>query len=889
MLLQFTVNFSTLPGQNLFICGNIELLGSNKDYSALPMFYLDSQHWRIEFEIQEKQIEVLEYYFVLKDDNKNLLRREWRTRKLEIKKLKQYKHLHITDIWSSVDSPVNCFETSFFENIYTKPFSKEPPFIKCTHKFKVKAPLLQKDESIVMVGDIPALGNWKTSEGILLDHINKDNFEASLNLADFDGYFQYKYVVIDKNTKSFKKFEIGENRFFNGLTIDNQLTIKDDEFFHYDVSDYWRGTGVAVPVFSLRSNDSLGVGEFLDLKLMADWVKKVNIKIIQILPINDTTANNDKFDTYPYAGITVFGLHPQYIKISEIPYKISKKTKDELEKNCKHFNSFPTIQYEEVMALKWKYLKQIFEENQNEIENDTEFNNFIEKNKNWLLPYATFCINRDKYGTPDFTKWENHKEFEIKEIEEYASGNPLFNLQYFVQYQLHLQLLDAVKYLRSQGISLKGDIPIGIYRHSCDAWVYPELFNLEMQAGAPPDSFAIKGQNWGFPTYNWEKMKEDGFRWWKDRFTHMSNYFDAYRIDHILGFFRIWQIPMDAVQGILGYFEPAIPIYKHEFWQREINFEYFRYCKPFITDDILWRFFGDDMHWMKGVFFDYYFDRFHFKHEFNTQRKLSDHFKLNEYEDKIKNGLLDLLTNFLMIEAENSNQNEFHPRINFFETLSYQYLDDETKRKLADLYNDYFYKRQNDFWEQKGMEKLPAIRRATNMLICGEDLGMVPECVPKVMKELSILSLEVQRMPKDPKTMFFHPDDAPYLSVVSPSSHDTSTLRGWWEEDADVRQRFYNNILGNWGEAPSIMTSDILKQIFIQHLYSKAMLVIFPLQDYLGLDDELKNPDVDSERINIPAKIPHFWNYRMHLNLENLVSQDEFNNRIKVMIINSGR
>jgi 4-alpha-glucanotransferase len=498
-------------------------------------------------------------------------------------------------------------------------------------------------------------------------------------------------------------------------------------------------------------------------------------------------------------------------------------------------------------------------------------------------------VKRNDNGTPDFSKWKDMRKYNKKKADQFASGNEEVRLHYFVQYHLHCQLSDAVEYLHQNEVVLKGDIPIGIYRHSCDAWVEPELYNMDMQAGAPPDAFAIKGQNWGFPTYNWEKMESNDFEWWKQRFQQMSQYFDSFRIDHILGFFRIWQIPMDAVEGIMGSFMPAMPIHINEFRQRGIHFDYNRYCKPFITDEILWNMFGEKMHFIKEQFLEYSYERFFFKPEYDTQRKIQDYINQSGGDDQLKFSLFDLISNVLFFEVAGSDQTEFHPRYGLGDTMSFRYLDDRTKKQLYKLYDDYFYKRQDKFWEDIGMRRLPAIKRATNMLICGEDLGMVPDCVPVVMKRLGILSLEVQRMPKNPKVSFFHPFDAEYLSVVSPSSHDTSTLRGWWEEDAPVRQEFYNHILGEWGEAPAIMSADIVEKIIDQHFYSRAMLAIFPVQDYLGISEKLRHPDVNAERINIPSKIPHFWNYRMHIYIEDLLKEDQFNNELLNMVKRSGR
>jgi 4-alpha-glucanotransferase len=134
-------------------------------------------------------------------------------------------------------------------------------------------------------------------------------------------------------------------------------------------------------------------------------------------------------------------------------------------------------------------------------------------------------------------------------------------VNYFIQYHLHVQLSEAASYAHAHGVVLKGDIPIGVNRNSVDTWVSPELFHMQMQAGAPPDMFSVKGQNWELPTYDWDEMERTGFDWWKKRFSQMSNYFDTFRIDHILGFFRIWQIPIQQVEGIMGYLNPSIPIY----------------------------------------------------------------------------------------------------------------------------------------------------------------------------------------------------------------------------------------------------------------------------------------------------------------------------------------
>jgi 4-alpha-glucanotransferase len=443
-------------------------------------------------------------------------------------------------------------------------------------------------------------------------------------------------------------------------------------------------------------------------------------------------------------------------------------------------------------------------------------------------------------------------------------------------------------YAHKQKIILKGDIPIGVARYGADTWVEPSLFNMNEQAGAPPDDFAVKGQNWGFPTYNWEEMSKDKYKWWRRRFDQMSNYFDAFRIDHILGFFRIWSIPMDGVEGVMGRFVPAIPVDISEFYSRNISFNHDRYCKPYITANIIEDIFKERAEEVKEKFLDESEGGYELKVFVNTQRKVADYFA-DQPDEFLKKGLFSLISNVILFEEEDSNAQKFHFRISLDKTSSFFQLDNYTKSVLWPLYIDYFYYRQNDFWKKEAMQKLPSLKRNTKMLVCGEDLGMVPPCVPDVMNQLGILGLEIERMPKSPGKEFFHPDDAPYLSVVMPSTHDMSTIREWWEENPEQTQRFYNYMLGQYGEAPKTCEDWISKKIILQHLYSPAMWSVFQLADLLSMNEKLRVEDPHEERINIPADPDHYWHYRMNMNMEDLLKEKEFNAGLKNYIKESGR
>ncbi|MDO5615184.1 MAG: 4-alpha-glucanotransferase, partial [Cruoricaptor ignavus] len=763
---------------------------------------------------------------------------------------------------------------------------------KHTHLFRIEAPIYNPDWRIVLLGSSAALGNWEYLKTVPMKQTSFGVWEIAVEISE-NTFIKYKYGVMNEATGEVFDIEYGNDRWALPNTDKQILNVQADHFFRFKAYELYHSAGVAIPVFSLRSEQGFGVGEFSDIKNLADWAKSANLGIIQILPINDTTANYSWTDSYPYAAISVYALHPQYLSIDNLEYALPKKLVEEYKKKKAELNALDLIDYEQMISGKWKFVKAVFDEHKDKILKDKNFKKFIKENENWLLPYAAFCVQRDKYKTPNFNDWKTHKKYIAGKLapmfaEKHRDYKTVM-LHAWVQYQLHLQLKNAIDYTHELGISIKGDLPIGIYRHSVEAWTEPELFGMDFQAGAPPDQFTDLGQNWEFPTYNWEAMKADGYQWWKNRFKALEQYFDAMRIDHILGFFRIWRMPISATQGILGYFYPAVPIREEEFWARNIPFNFDRYCKPYINDQILWDFFGEEKERIQNHFMNNHFNgTYSFKEEYDTQRKLKNYFQ--EYpQDWAEEKLISLCANVLFLQEDKGNgECIYHPRFNINKTDSYRYLSDWEKQNIYDLYVDYFFKRQDGLWYESAMEKLPVILNSTDMLICGEDLGLVPDCVPLVMDRLAITALKVQRMPAD-NILWYNPKDASYLNVVTASSHDSSTLRQWWTEDRLLTQKYFNQQLNQSGTAPNELLPELAEIIMKQHLYNDAMLAIFPIQEFLATDYELRNPKVDNERINNPAVFPHYWRYRMHIDLENLKSQKDFNDKIAQWIEDSGR
>lgn len=891
MKINFYLRYHTVFGEEIFISGNNKFLGDNDASNAIPLSWYNEDIWKGTIDFPDDFDDTIIYKYILKDkegiqifdgeDNRFI--------DLSVNRSKEYT---IIDTWNAAGNISNVFYTNVFNKILPSgyPKVKEKNSARFTHEFRVKAPLLKPGETICICGSTTHLKNWDTKDPLLLSQ-KESWFSAKISLDKNEWPASYKYGIYHIYKKELVGFEEGVNRIIPNFEKDKGIIILNDGFVNYPFKP-WRGAGVSIPVFGLRSSKSFGVGEFADIKLLIDWAGKTGLKLIQLLPVNDTTAHHDWHDSYPYAAISAFALHPIYINLEKVAGKEFASIIKPLKRKQKQLNELTEFDYEKVMKFKLHALKELYEAGKEIFKNDVNYFEFFNLNRYWLVPYAAFSYLRDKYGTPDFHQWKSNQKYNEHAIQKLVSPSQKhyddIAFFYFVQYHLHLQMKEVADYAHSQKIVLKGDIPIGIYRFGCDAWVNPSLYNMHEQSGAPPDDFAVKGQNWGFPTYNWEQMSKDEYKWWRRRFDQMSNYFDAFRIDHILGFFRIWSIPMNAVQGIMGRFVPAIPIDISEFHSRNIWFDYDRYCQPHITNDIITRIFDKRADEVKEKYVEAISENnFRLREFVDTQEKVADYFERNE-DEIIKNGLFDLISNVILFE-EGSSAQKFHFRISIDNTLSYQALDDNTKSGLWELYINYFYRRQNEFWKKEGMKKLTPLKRNTNMLVCGEDLGMVPPAVPDVMEQLGILGLEIERMPKKEGAEFFHPNDAPYLSIVTPSTHDMSTIRGWWEENREQTQKFYNYMLGQYGEAPLYCEGWINKRIILQHLYSPAMWSIFQLSDLLGMDEEIRRVDPQEERINIPSDPNHYWHYRMHLDLEKLLQENEFNNELKKNIKESGR
>jgi len=803
MRLQFNLEYQTTFGEELVL----NILTDKETTEHNRMTTNDGRHWTCELSKKTTPGTYIDYYYTLMRGDE-LARHEWlvEPHRLEFAAAKAQRYI-VYDHWLDIPEDSYMYSSAFADCVMKRErqLSTASEFGR-TIRLKVRAPQLREDECLGLVGAGDALGDWEPRHALCMAEHESNEWVISLDADRLPQTFEFKFVALGQHS-TVPVWEEGMNRMVSLPPIeDGEVVVYELPQAFFPVYP-WKGAGTVIPVFSLRSEGSFGVGDFGDLKLMIDWCDKTHQRVLQILPITDTNMTGSWQDSYPYNSISIYALHPQYCDMRQLPLLKDEAERQRFEQLREELNALQQIDYERMFKAKMEYLRLVYKQEGAKTKRTADYKRFVADNREWLEPYARFCVNRDKYGTAEFMQWPAE-----------AAKTKADDFWFFVQYHLDRQMRDAHAHARAHRVILKGDIPIGISRDGVEAWVEPRYFNLNGQAGAPPDPFSADGQNWGFPTYNWDEMLKDGCQWWVRRFRKMAQYFDAYRIDHVLGFFRIWEIPVPEKSGLMGQFAPALGMSREEI------------------------------------------------ESYGVYGHLDDLFLVDHKRD-----------------------DRWHPRIAVQYQPAYERLSEEEKANFNRLYNDYFYHRNNQFWYQEAMKKLPRLTQATRMLVCAEDLGMVPDCVPWVMNELRILSLEIQSMPKESKYRFGRLSHNPYRSVCTISTHDMPTLRQWWDEDIERTQDYFSTILRRGGEAPHPLPGWLAKDIVSRHLTSPSMLCLLSLQDWLSIDEQLRLPDQNAERINIPANPRHYWRYRMHLTIEQLLVADDLNNEINTLITQSGR
>ena len=895
--LKFNIEYYTKWGEDLRVqLRKVQKDGTKSDMNEIGLTTEDGKIWCGSIQLHDEHTKGVEYLYAMYRDGK-LIWTEWEIAPHKIMFLDDIKEYDVEDRWRPIPEDLPLFSSAHTECVGAEekrigsgsPTTGTPYSI--TLQLRAVEPRLKKGEHLAVCGSTPQLGEWRVAQRMQL--VALQEWSIYLDATMLYHQAEYKYVVVDDHNNILRWEECENRQLWSPQMQTGTMLVRTTSSPQFGIPN-WKVAGVVIPVFSLRSNGSYGIGDFGDLKTFIGWVAKNNMHAIQILPINDTIMNGTWQDSYPYNAISIFAFHPIYCDLRALPALHDKLQMEKFMMAQQNLNALPQMDYEKVFAKKMKYLRLVYAQEKDNTFASEGYKEFFESNKDWLVPYAAFSYLRDQFGNTCFTSWPKYGKYNKKAIDQLcAEGSPEYDgvaLYYYIQYQLHLQLTEVRKTARANGIIIKGDIPIGISRDSVEAWTSPHLFNMDGQAGAPPDAFSTNGQNWGFPTYNWEAMAADGYQWWIRRFQKMAEYFDAYRIDHVLGFFRIWDIPLHSVHGLLGQFSPSLPMSIKEIESYGLKFDE-DMTRPYITDQIIEDIFGYKKELITLLYLNARGDgMYDLKPEYSTQRKIQLMFAGKESEDdiQVRDGLYALASCVLFI-PDRKRPELYHPRIAAQNDFAYKALDEYSQNAFNMLYDDYYYRRHNQFWYEEAMKKLPILTQCTRMLVCAEDLGMVPDCVAWVMERLRIISLEIQTMPKQQGLKFGRLQDNPYRSVATIATHDMAPLRQWWDEDMQRAQDFYNDALLNDGPAPHPAPEWLCEDIVARHLFSPSILCLLSLQDWLSIDEKIRLADPNAERINIPSNPRHYWRYRMHISIEQLMKAHELNEKISALINNSGR
>ena len=946
MKLKFTINYGTQWGQNLHVIITYQSLDGTLKTSNLLMTTDDGFLWTLDTSVIESRqhpIASFTYYYQVEGSEGDIIRTEWRgvPRAYHFDASKSYV---MPDQWREIPLQYHLYSSAYATTMGL-PRDEElkvlrTPLYRKTILFRVSAPQLVRGQSLAILGSHPALGDWNAARFLKMEYIGRHEWMLSVNVDAVFMPIEYKYVIVDDQTNTLVAWEEGDNRTTEGLLPPDQTMVPDGTVLVVHGGGLrvkermWRAAGVVVPVFSLRSEHSYGVGDFGDLRRLVDWAVATGMKVIQVLPVNDTTVSHSWSDSYPYNIVSAFALHPHYLDLEALGSLKSKSRMTAYQRQRQELNALGYSDYEAVDRVKSEYVLESFAERGQQTLSSKEFRQWFDDNQDWLVPYADWLVSKSQASS-------------LRSVQRDASLAKRPPVIYYVQYHLHLQLLEAARYARSKGVVLKGDIPIGVNRESAETATHPGLFNMDSQTGAPPDAFSQSGHNWGFPTYRWP-LGSDALRgsdvlrgsegagargsentsaaesnlapsytrtptssnfappfprtpapsfpltlpdWFHRRLRWMSQYFDAFRIDHVLGFFRIWEIPVEAVFGVLGHFSPSLPLAVSEIEYFGLPFRRDFMTRPFINDRVVERLFGIHAQYVRDNFLiPRSYGLYDLNPEYDTQQKVRAAFDGRGDENSlwIRDGLYRLVSDVLFLEDPRQPE-MYHPRIGAYAEPVYDALTAEEKDAYMRLYNNYYYQRHNFFWGDEATRRLQEVFGDTRMLCCAEDLGMLPDCVPHVLDHLRILTLEIQSMPKQTGFEFTHLDGNPYRSVATFSTHDMPPMRLWWEESPERTQRYYVTMLQKQGRAPEHLPAHLAEEIIARHLYCPSMLCMLSLQDWLAMDGELRSKHPREERINVPSDPYNHWKYRMHLTIEQLLKADKYNNKVRTMITRSKR
>lgn len=631
--------------------------------------------------------------------------------------------------------------------------------------------------------------------------------------------------------------------------------------------------GMAIPLASIRTRDGWRVGEYPDLVSFATMCTKAGAGLVQILPVNDTGSQSS-----PYSALSAFALHPLYIRVADLPEaRRAPKAVSELKRFAAQAKPGERFPYEACLVSKLSALRAVYDASREGIAADPELRSFIDGNP-WVKAYSVFKRLKASHGERSWRQWPGNRDPSDADIERLWNESGAADEQLFhawVQMRAAAQFSAAARELARLGVVLLGDIPILINDDSADVWSRRSYFDASMRAGAPPDMYSATGQNWGFPIWDWDAMAKDGYAFWKARIKAADSYYSAYRIDHVLGFFRIWALGDREETGSLGRFMPGPLLTDAELSAAGFHPDRIRWlAEPHIPGAELRAACAttDEADAAAALVLDRIGleDLFLFK---RTIRGEADITALG-LGASVTSFLKSRWTDRALLSVEPGT---YAPAWLYRQSRAWASLSDTERGAFAGLVEAASDEAERG-WEVRGRALLSMLQSASAMLPCAEDLGAVPDCVPRVLEELGIPGLRVPRWMRlwdQPGQPFKALSTYGELSVCTPSVHDTSTLRDWWEHE-DGHEPFARAYCPELQPIPDRLDAVATLNVLRALAKAPSMLYVVPMQDALDTSPRFMSDDARADRINIPGSVDGFnWTWRMRPALEDVMADAE--------------
>ena len=453
MKVTFNINFHTVWGQKLCVVGSIPELGSWEPALAKEMSYKGDGNWQLELEVTSP-VKDIEYRYFLSVNDKQVFE-EWE-KNHQVFFIGQADQYTLYDYWQVRPANLAFYSSAFTKSLFAHPCNTHERVVKSGKRLtiKISVPRVEKNQRVAITGNQDCLGNWHPDKALILSCDTFPVWHIDLDAGEISYPLEYKFLICDDQQQPLY-WEEDENRVLNLPSQQVGETVIVSGLYFRDNLPLWRCAGSVIPVFSLRSEKSFGVGDLGDLRMLVDWARKTCQRIIQVLPMNDTTTTHTRTDSYPYSAISIYALHPMYISLPDLGELADPEKAAFFARKQAELNGLDAVDYEQTVRYKLEYCREYFRQEGEAILSTSEYREFFAQNESWLMPYAAYCYLRDMYRTSDFTQWKENSVFDKNTIRELCSvggkAYPEISFLYFLQYVLHTQFKGVSDYARKNG------------------------------------------------------------------------------------------------------------------------------------------------------------------------------------------------------------------------------------------------------------------------------------------------------------------------------------------------------------------------------------------------------------------------------------------------------